>query len=130
MSPEEIIVANAIDASPLNRGLSGEAWLATPGNIYVIDEAGNVALLDAEGEDEYQIHVLCVERGNQARDFILSVFQHMFEDRGAELIFGLVPDFRRDVKCMARLTGMKFVNTHMTEHGSCDLFVLPKKGDE
>ena len=48
----------------------------------------------------------------------------MFDIHGADLIFGLVPDFRRDVKLLARWVGMKSAGIRMTDEGPCELFVL------
>jgi hypothetical protein len=116
----------AIDNSPLNRGLRGADWLASPGNIPILIE-DDIALFDAEGGGTYQIHVLFRSSGKTARDRIKSIFSEMFEDRGADLIMGLAPDFRRDVKLMARWTGMKPIGKRATDHGICELYVLSKE---
>lgn len=124
MSNQTII--SAIDTAPLNRGLSGAAWLATPGNI-AIEIGDNVALFDAEGDGIYQIHVLFVSRGRLAIIAAKEAIRRMFADHGAALIFGMVPRFRRDVNFLARWVGMRPAGIRNTSEGPCELFVLPKE---
>lgn len=116
-------VISAIDNAPLNRGLSGADWLASPGNVPVVFENGDIALFDDEGEGAYQVHFLFKSRGRQAIDHAKQSFDHMFKS-GASLIFGLVPDFRRDVKLLARWAGGKSKGIRQTSEGPCELFVL------
>lgn len=124
-SPDHIIAA-AIDTAPLNRGLKGADWLAQPGNIPVTFANGDVVLFDDEGDGVYQIHVLFVSRGRVAIELAREAIRRMFTEHGANLIFGLVPDFRRDVKLLARWTGMRSAGVRWTPEGSCELFVLSK----
>lgn len=125
MSPHDAIIA-AIDASPLNRGLRGEAWLATEGNVPIVVGA-DIALFDDEGDDIFQMHVLFVSRGRAAVASAKEAIRRMFVEHKADLIFGLVPAFRRDVKLLARWAGMKFRETIDTVNGPCELFVLSKE---
>lgn len=125
MSFDKTIIA-AIDASPLNRGLSGAAWLAREGNVPVVMDE-DVALFDDEGDSIYQVHFLFVSRGKAAVASARESFRQMFETYGADLIFGLVPDFRRDVKMLARLAGGKYAGMRETVEGPCELFVLSKE---
>lgn len=124
MTPTPEIVAATIDASPLNRGLRGAEWLASEGNIPVTFGNGDIVLFDNEGDDNYQIHVLFVSRGREAIRHVRAAFRVMFAEHGAKLIFGLVPDFRRDVKLLARWTGCKFAGRRHTSEGPCELYVL------
>jgi hypothetical protein len=125
MSTETAII-NAIDASPLNRGLSGAAWIEHGGNVPIV-MGDDIALFDDEGDSIYQVHVLFVSRGRAAVASLREALRQMFENYGADLIFGLVPDFRREVKLLARWAGMKFVRTRETSEGLCELFVLSKE---
>jgi len=124
MSDQAIITA--IDASPLNRGLSGSDWLANGANVPVV-MGEDIALFDYEGDSNYQVHFLFVSRGKAAVAAAKESFRQMFENYGAELIFGLVPDFRRDVKMLARWAGGKMVGVRETPYGPCELFVLSKE---
>jgi len=124
MSPEAVI--HAIDNSPLNRGLSGAAWMADPANKHFACN-GDVVLFDGEGEGTYQVHLLFQAKGRAAVEFITEAFRQMFEDHQAELIFGMVPDFRRDVKIMSRWVGGKFAGKRDTPEGPCELYVLSKE---
>lgn len=124
MTPTFAIVAAAIDAAPLNCGLRGEDWLASKGNVPVTFDNGDIALFDDEGEGDYQVHFLFASRGREAIRSARAAFKTMFTQYGAKLIFGLVPDFRRDVKMLARWAGGKSAGTRETPEGPCELFVL------
>lgn len=119
-------IINAINNSPLNRGLDGRAWLSDTGNIPITFDNGDIVLFDDEGEGIYQIHVLFKSRGREAIVSVKEAFRRMFLDRGAQMIMGLVPDFRRDVKMLARWSGMKSQGLRYTSEGPCELFVLSK----
>lgn len=125
MLPATTIV-EAINKSPLNRGLNGANWLATEGNIPITFDNGDIALFDDEGDGAYEVHFLFVSRGRMAIDHVREAFRQMFEDYGANLIFGLVPVERKDVTMMARWTGGKFVGVRETSEGPCELYVLSK----
>lgn len=118
------LVTQAIDKAPLNRGLSGAAWLARSENIPITFENGDVALFDAEGDGIYEVHFLFESRGQTAIEHARESFRQMFIEHGAELIFGLVPNFRRDVKLLARWAGGKSRGLRATSNGLCELFVL------
>lgn len=119
-------IAAAIDASPLNRGLRGEDWLSHEGNVPIV-MGDDIALFDNEGDCNYQVHFLFVSRGKAAVAAAKEAFRQMFENYGADLIFGLVPDFRREVKMLARWAGGKLIGVRETPHGPCELFVLSKE---
>lgn len=122
----ETVISNAINASPLNRGLRGEDWVSDTRNISVVDGT-DVILFDFESPGIYQVHVLFDEaRGRSAIEKVGAAFRHIFES-GAEIVFGMVPIFRRDVKWLARRVGMKFVGTRVTDCGVCELYVLPRE---
>lgn len=122
----ETKIISAIDSSPLNRGLSGAAWLEHAGNVPIV-MGDDIALFDDEGDCIYQVHFLFASRGKAAVASARESFRQMFENYGAELIFGMVPDFRRDVKMLARFAGGKSVGLRATPDGPCELFVLSKE---
>lgn len=124
MTPTPEYVAAVIDAAPLNRGLRGAEWLASEGNIPVTFGNGDIMLFDGEGSAIYQAHVLFVSRGREAIRHVRAALRIMFVEHGAELIFGLVPDFRHDVKLLARWAGLKFAGRRQTSEGPCELYVL------
>lgn len=124
MSDQSII--QAIQDSPLNRGLLGADWLASPGNI-AIEVGDDVALFDAEGSGVYEMHVLFLSRGRAAIDAAKEAIRRMFADHGADLIFGMVPCFRREVKLLARWSGLMPAGIRSTSEGLCELFVLSKE---
>lgn len=124
------IITQAIDTAPLNRGLKGAAWLASPGNIAVTFDNNDIALFDDEGDDTYQVHFLFQSRGRKAIEHARESFRRMFVDHGCKLIFGLVPRTpehdRRDVALLARWAGGRSVGMRDTPEGPCELFVLSK----
>lgn len=125
MNPDDAII-HAIDAAPLNRGLSGKAWLDAPGNVPIV-MGDDIALFDDEGNCTYQVHLLFTSRGRAAVASAKAAYRQMFENYGAEFLFSLIPDFRRDAKMVARWSGGKFVGKRDTAEGVCELFVLSKE---
>lgn len=125
MSTNDQIIS-AIDASPLNAGLSGADWLNCEGNVPIV-MGEDVALFDAEGDGIYSVHFLFQSRGRAAVASAKESFRRMFVDYGADMIMGLVPDFRDDVKMLARWAGGKYVGKRETPEGVCELFVLSKE---
>ena len=117
-------IIDAINTSPLNRGLDGRAWLLTQGNIPITFDNGDVVLFDLEGPNQYQGHLLMKSRGRTAINHLKEAFRRMFSNHNAELIIGLVPDFRRDVKLFARWAGMKSIGKRKTSEGVCEIFTL------
>jgi|SRR5882762_8154098 len=118
-------IIKAIDESPLNRGLEGAAWLASPGNIPIVS-GDDIALFDDEGDDIYQVHFLYSSTGKKAVAAGKEAFRTMFEAHNAELIFGLVPAALRYASFHARFVGGKFVGVRETPFGPCELYVLSK----
>lgn len=119
-------IIEAIETAPLNRGLKGADWLARSGNIPITFGNGDVVLFDDEGDGIYSIHVLYKGRGRTAIEHSREAISRMFEEHGATLIMGMVPVFRRDVKLLARWTGMRSAGIRSTSHGDCELFVISK----
>lgn len=120
----EINIAQAIDQAPLNRGLSGADWLSIPGNVAVSFDNGDIALFDDEGDGTYEGHLLFTSRGKEALRHVKEAFSTMFIEYGAKLLFGLVPEDRRDVKLLLRWAGARSRGLRYTVHGFCELFIL------
>lgn len=125
-------IIDAIDTAPLNRGLKGADWVARPGNVPILFENGDVALFDHEGGDTYQGHFLFKSRGRKAIEHAREAFRRMFVDHGCGLIFGMVPDFRRDAKMVVRWAGGRSAGVRWASEGpglpdtKFELFVLSK----
>ena len=105
MQHSAIIIA-AIDGAELNRGLRGADWVADPNNVAFVEDQ-DVVLFDRDNDGLFEIHVLLASRGKAAVECVNRALDMMFRDRGAEVIFGMVPEHRRDVKMMARWCGLK-----------------------
>lgn len=117
-------VIEAINAAPYNMGVSGADWLASPDNIAIAFDDGGVVLFECEGFNQYQAHFLLAAHGREAIGQVREAFRTMFEQHGATLLFGLVPDHRRDVKLVARWAGAKSAGKRATSNGLCELLVL------
>ena len=110
----------------MNRGLRGADWVADNRNV-AIGDSRNVTIFDYEEDGVYQAHYLKNEdTGRAMLDRIKSAYSTMFEQHGAKVIFGLVPEDRRDVNLVARWTGARSHGLRLTEHGFCELFILTR----
>lgn len=121
MTPREI--SALIDESPMNRGMCGTSWVKNPCNRAVILN-GNVMLFEQRGEI-VEFHWL--KTATKARQLIndsREALRRIFADTGAQLIFGAVPDERRDSKLMARWVGFRFFARHWTPFGEVEVFVI------
>lgn len=121
-----LAVIEAINASPLNRGLDGAAWVATPGNI-AIEIGANITLFDWCGDDTFEVHFLFEQRGRLGIIAAREAFRRMFLDHGAKLIYGLTPVGMRHALIFARWTGGRSAGIRQTADGPCELFVLPRE---
>lgn len=119
-------IVDTINRYPQNMGISGVDWLSRPGNIPVAFPNGDLALFEKEGAGEYEAHFLMVSRGREAINNARKAFAAMFDEHGAELIFGLVAATRRDVRLFARWAGAKHAGSRQTNYGPCDLFVISR----
>lgn len=119
----EAAIIEAIETFPLNRGLKGADWLAHEGNVPIV-MGDDIVLFDSEGENTYQVHFLFQSRGRKAVAAAKEAFRQLFENHGAQMIFGLVPDHMPHAKIMARWAGGRFAGKRDTSEGVCALFVL------
>lgn len=117
------IVAEAIDAAPLNTGLRGIDWLASGDNIPITFDNGDIALFEHEGDGDYQVHFL-FKGGAQSIRNGREALRAMFTKHGAKLIFGLTPLHLRHARIFNRWIGGKSAGIRMTPEGPCELFVL------
>lgn len=121
-------IAQAIDSSPLNRGMDGRAFVADRDNVTMIFNALDVVLFEPRGEGAFEVHFLFLSRGRAAIGAARASFDRLFQERAdAALIYGLVPEFRRDVKLLARWAGGRSVGIRQTSEGACELFVLSRE---
>lgn len=119
-------IADAIDNAPYNMGVKGMDWLRNPLNVPVSFDNGDVVIFDHMEGFVWQIHVLLKSRGRQAIQNIKESIRRMFDYYGAKMIMGLAPDFRRDVKIMARWVGFHSAGIKQTGGGPCEMFVLSR----
>lgn len=119
-------IIKAIDTAELNRGLRGADWVADPDNIAFV-EGDDVILFERDADGIYEIHVLLASRGKAAIESVKHALGMMFRDRGAEVIFGMVPEHRRDVMMMARWCGLKHVSKTQWLGDRVELFQITKE---
>lgn len=126
MSPEAI--ARLIDESPMNRGLSGAAWIADQDNTPVVIGEDVFLFEHCPKLNITEFHWLqTVSKGRLAITRTLQAFDAIFSTSDTLMIFGAVSNQRRDVKLMARWIGAKSVGFVKTEHGICEIFILTRE---
>lgn len=120
-------ISALINESPMNRGMDGAAWMANPLNIAKSNRHGDVFLFEYDEPGIYQFHWLRMRsKGSKAINRTRAALAEVFRETGAKVIFGLVPDDRRDSKLMARWIGATSHGMVDTEHGPCELFIMTK----
>lgn len=125
MKPQTI--ARLINSSPMNRGMNGEAWLNTPGNIAVVENR-TILLFERMDCGVYEFHwLLGVGRPREIITATLKAIDQVFVDTGCALMYGLVPKDRKDSNFMARKIGAKPLGQVPTEHGICEMFIMTKE---
>lgn len=126
MSPSQI--SALIDNSPMNRGMIGADWLADERNI-AIEADGNVFLFEEILPSVYEFHWLHTETsGAQLTKVTLAAFDDVFQRRPeAEVIFGLAPSRRLDVRIMANALRMKRIASIETPDGHCVVFTITRE---
>jgi len=121
MTPQDIAIL--IDESPMNRGLRGADWVGDEGNRAICLN-GNVMLFEPCGPN-FEFHWLKTATG--ARQIILDTREAMrqvFSETQAPMIFGLIPDNRRDSKTMARWVGAQSKGRFKTLLGVVEAFAI------
>lgn len=109
----------------MNRGLRGVDWIADERNV-AISDGDDVILFDYERPGVYQFHWLASSRGRSAITRAKRALKTMFDEHGAEAIFGLVPVERPDVRLMARWLGAELADETPTQNGPCQIFIMTK----
>ena len=119
-------IIHTIDTSLMNRGLKGRDWLADSRNIAIVD-GDDLTLFDYEAPGIYQIHLLFgSSRGRAAVEQVKAATVAMFSDHGAQVLFGLVPDVRRDVKLIGRLAGWRSAGKRQHLGDLFEIFTIHK----
>jgi hypothetical protein len=124
MTPAHI--AELIDKSPMNRGMSGAAWTADERNV-AFSENGNVALFDYQEPGVYHAHWLQSVGGREAIEFGKRCLARIFDEYGAEAIFGFTPVEMREARLMARFIGCRMIGETEDEFGRYHLFAMTKE---
>jgi hypothetical protein len=126
MSPSQI--SALIDNSPMNRGMFGAEWLAAEGNI-AIETDGNVFLFEQILPAVYEFHWLHTETsGSRLAKVTLAAFDEVFQrEPNCEVIFGLAPSKRLDVRVMANAIHMKRIASVDTPDGPCVVFTVTRE---
>ena len=118
------IIAKAIDESPLNRGLRGADWVNDPDSTAFV-EGGDVVLFDRDSDGIFEAHFLLQSRGRSAIACVNRAFDMMFE-RGATLLFGMIPAIRPDAALMARWCGATCVKSLNYRGEAVELYELTR----
>jgi hypothetical protein len=124
MTPDQ--VAETIDRSPYNRGLSGSDWVSNPANVAITYPDSGVVLFEHDGHGSYEAHVLLESRGRTAINQGKAAIHKIFTEHRAVTVYGLTPVDNRAARMYARLVGFRSYGIIDTEHGSCELFQIVK----
>jgi hypothetical protein len=126
MSPQH--VSTLINESPMNRGMDGNAWIRTEGNLAITNAAGDVLIFEQAADGVYEFHWLTMKtKGREAIAITLAAIDKVFLDTGCALMFGLVSEDRRDSNLMARWIGAKPLGKVSTPDGICELFIMTRE---
>lgn len=116
-------VAKAIDASPFNRGLSGDEWLAQPSHL-AFEAGGNIGLFEDQGGGMWTAHWLL--NGTEKLAAAKEMLAALFERHGAFAISGLTPLDCRHGRLFNRWLGGRALGVLPTPHGPCEMFILTR----
>ncbi len=122
---QDTLIIEAINTSPLNRGLDGAAWLASPRNFPFVKD-GDITLFEETDEHTFEVHFLYASRGLSAIRSSKIAFSWAFDRLGAELLYGLTPCDMRHARLHARFVGGKPAGVRQTPFGPCELFVMSR----
>lgn len=118
-------IASLINNSPMNRGMDAVSWLETPGNRALASAVGDVLLFERVNETLMEFHWLrTVSAARGLIDWTLACADKLFQETACRIMYGLVPEYRRDSRMMARLIGAQFVGHHSGPSGLCQVFIL------
>jgi len=118
-------IAKLIDGSPMNRGMNAAVWLDAPGNHALASSAGDVLLFETVNETLMEFHWLrTVSAARGVIDWTLACADLLFQRTTCRIMYGLVPDDRRDSRLMARWIGAQFIGKQQTPNGLCQIFIL------
>lgn len=119
------IIAKAIDESPLNRGLRGADWVDDPDSTAFV-EGADVVLFDRDSDGIFEAHFLLQSRGRAAIACVNRAFDMMFENHGANVLFGMIPTIRPDAALMARWCGATFIKSLNYRGDDVELYELTR----
>lgn len=92
------------------KGLPVRDWLADPENIALVNEEGDVGLLEKRGPGVYCPHIFCFSRGKEAvkasKAFLTEAFEH-----GAKILIGFTPLDKKGAVWLVRHLGLTVVGT-------------------
>ena len=110
-------------------GLDVDDWLANPLNIALVNEKGDVGML----EHQYALtntvcaHYFFKSRGREAIKTAQEFMKELFENSYVEVITGLTPVNHKAALWMNRRLGLKEHGIVNTEVGPCKFVVITKQ---
>lgn len=122
---EPEVLARALgrpEIAPLVDGFDPGDWLASPRNVALVDQVGNIALFANRGNRVFEGHTLFVSRGRAAIEIGRLMVNAAFEIYGARAVWGMTPLERRAARWFTRQLGFRSLGTVETVRGPCELF--------
>lgn len=110
-------------------GFEPEDWLANPLNIALINDNGDVALLEHQVSLKNTVcaHYFFFSRGKEAVKTGQKLMREVFETTYVETITGLTPEDNKGALWMNRRLGLKEHGQVDTEIGPCRFVMITKE---
>jgi len=103
-----------------------EDWVKSPVNYSIVDNHGNIALLDYVREGIYEVHIYYEDTGKEAFDRARAMLDWIFQETPAQLLVGKTPVLEKAAWFFARKLGFKRVSVIETNWGPMYMSSLSK----
>jgi len=110
------------------QGFSEQDWGQQSQNLAVTDNDLDFALFEFDLPKVYYGHLFCATRtGKEAIVFGKEALSFLFDNSEAQMVFGLTPYEKRNVRLVMRKIGLKSYGIVKTEKGLMENFIITKQ---
>jgi RimJ/RimL family protein N-acetyltransferase len=102
-------------------------WVKSPDNYSIVDDHGNISLLDYVQEGIYEVHIYYEDTGAEAFARAAAMLDWIFRETPARLLVGKTPVLERAAWYFARKLGFKRVAVIDTEWGPMYMSTMSKE---
>lgn len=124
------LVGHAIDEllSKTDQEVDAEKWLSNKDNIVLVNEKGDMTLLERGIKDIYTGHYFFKSRGREAvrsgKEFLDELFNSCYN---ISVLTGLVPITHLGARWMSRQIGLKSYGVEHINNKPYEMFIITKK---